>query len=87
MTKSHLEEVNGTVMIAVPSAILSRLQLPVGSEVEVDVRGETVVLQAPTGRGRYNLDDLLANSDPAAFEQTAEDREFLNSPPIGRELI
>jgi antitoxin ChpS len=87
MTKTHLEEVNGTVMVAVPAAILERLNLSVGSEVEVDARDEKIVLGTVTRRGRYNLDDLLAESDPAAFEQTDEDRVFLNSAPVGRELI
>jgi antitoxin component of MazEF toxin-antitoxin module len=87
MAKAHLQEINGTVMLALPATVLDHLRLTVGSEVEVEVRDRTLVLGDRSRRGRYSLDDLLAESDPSAFEQTDEDREFLNSPPVGRELI
>jgi len=87
MLKAHVEEVNGSVMLVLPSTIVDRLGLSAGSEVEIDVKDHTLLLQSRTRRGRYSLDDLLTQSDPSAFEQTDEDREFLNSPPVGRELI
>jgi len=86
MTKAHLEEVNGTVMIAVPPAILDRLQLSVGSEVEVDLAEQSLVLRPVSDRAS-RLAELIATSDPLAFERTEEDWEWLNSPPMGRELI
>ena len=87
MAKAHVEEFNGSVMLILPSTIVDRLGLSAGSEVEIDVKDNTLLLQSRTRRGRYSLDDLLTQSDPSAFEQTDEDREFLNSPPVGRELI
>jgi len=87
MAKAHVEEFNGSVMLILPSTIVDRLRLSAGSEVEIDVKDETLLLRSRTRRGRYRLDDLLSQSDPSAFEQTDEDREFLNSPPVGRELI
>jgi antitoxin ChpS len=86
MTKVQLEEVNGNVMLVLPRAIVDGLQLAAGSEVEVGVQGKSLVLRT-SRRGRYRLEDMLAECDPEAFEQTDADREFLNSPPVGRELI
>lgn len=42
-------------------------------------------LQA-TPRRRYTLDELLAASD-YLLVLTKEDREWLDAPPVGRELI
>jgi hypothetical protein len=55
--------------------------------VEVALQDETLLVGTSSRRSRYRLDDLLDQSDPAAFERTEEDWEFLNSPPVGRELI
>jgi antitoxin component of MazEF toxin-antitoxin module len=87
MLKAHVEEVNGVVMLVVPPDIVIRLQLSRGSEVEVALQEETLLFGPSSRRSRYRLDDLLDQSDPAAFERTEEDWEFLNSPPVGRELI
>ncbi len=87
MLKEHVEEVNGIVMLVVPRDIVDRLHLSTGSEVEVALQDETLLVGQSSRRSRYRLDDLLDQSDPAAFERTEEDWEFLNSPPVGRELI
>ncbi|UPL20171.1 hypothetical protein [Alcaligenes faecalis] len=54
-----------------------------GLHPEGDQQGKP--LQATSGR-RYTLDELLAASDyPLVL--TKEDREWLDAPPVGRELI
>ena len=37
-------------------------------------------------RARYTLDELLAQCDPSA-ELTAQEREWLDAPAVGRELL
>lgn len=86
MAKAHLEEVNGTIMIALPATIVDQHRLAAGSEVDVEFDNDTLLVRSRT-RKRFTLDELIARCDTAAFERTAEDEEWLNSPPVGRELI
>jgi len=86
MTKAQVQEVDGSLMLVLPESIIERLHLTPASEVEVTLADEKILVHKRPRR-RYSLDELIAMSDPLAFEQTDEDREWLNSPPVGRELI
>lgn len=86
MQRASLEEIGGAVVLALPENILHELHLAAGAEVDLAVDGEALVVRRK-GRKKYKLDDLLDNTDPRAFERTAEDWEWVNSPPVGRELL
>ena len=81
---THLRKVGGSVMLAVPPAILELLELRPGAKVSIGVDGGRLVVE--TQRPRYSLDELLAQCDPTAGF-TDEDREWLDGGPVGRELI
>ena len=85
MHTTNLRKVGGSVMLAVPPAILEQLDLKAGSSVALAVDGERLILQ-PKPRPRYTLDQLLAKSSYSE-ELTAEDREWVDAPPVGRELL
>jgi antitoxin ChpS len=82
---TSLRKVGGSVMMAVPPALLEMLHLEAGQTMGIAVDGERLVLQRKP-RPKYTLDDLLAQCDPNA-PLNEEDREWLDSPPVGRELI
>ena len=84
MHTTNLRKVGGSVMLAVPPAILDMLHLEVGNTVGLAVDGDRLVVQPQTKR-RYTLDELLSQCDPHA-EMTEEDRIWLNLAPVGREL-
>jgi len=87
MHKTNLRKVGGSVMLAVPPAILDQLHLRAGATVGLAVEGGRLVL-SPQVRPKYTLEELLAKSDYSApLERTEEELEWLNSPPVGRELI
>ena len=85
MHTTNLRKVGGSVMLAVPPAMLDQLRLKAGATVGLAVEGERLILQ-PQIRPRYTLDELLAKCD---FSQplTQEDREWIDAPPVGRELL
>lgn len=85
MHTTHLRKVGGSVMLALPPALLDLLQLKVGATVSVGVSDGRLVVE-PQPKPRYTLEELLALSD---FSQplTQEDREWLDAPPLGGELI
>jgi antitoxin ChpS len=82
---TNLRKVGGSVMLAVPPAILDLLELQAGERVGVAVDGKRLVIE-PNPRQRYSLDALLAQCDATA-EMTSEDREWLDAPPTGNELL
>lgn len=87
MQKANVEDVGGTMVIALPADIVEQLQLTAGSSVNLAIEGESLVVRRGRRRGKYTLQELLDKSDPRAFERTPEDEEWLNSPSVGRELI
>jgi len=72
MHTTNLRKIGGSVMLAVPSAILELLQLQVGATVGMAVDHGSLVVE-PRPRPRYNLNELLARCDVTA-EPTADDR-------------
>jgi antitoxin ChpS len=81
---TNLRKVGGSVMLAVPPALLDLLDLKAGAQVGVDVDGGRLVIQAAP-RPRYTLAELLANSDYGQ-PLTAEEREWVDAPPVGKEI-
>lgn len=85
MHLTHLRKVGGSVMLAVPPALLDMLGLRPGAMVSLAVQGDRLIVE-PCTRPHYSLDELLAQCDPSA-EPTHEDREWLDAKPVGDELL
>ena len=85
MHTTNLRKVGGSVMLAVPPAILDQLHLKAGVTVGLTVDGERLVMQ-PRPKPRYTLDELLAASDYSQ-PRTPEEQEWLDAPPVGCELL
>lgn len=85
MHVTNLRKVGGSVMLAVPPALLDLLHLKAGASVGVIVDGGRLVVEA-SPRPRYSLAELLAGSD--YLEQPSpEDRQWLDAPAVGKELL
>ena len=85
MHTTNLRKVGGSVMMAVPPALLDMLHIGAGAKVGLAVDNGRLVVD-PQPRPRYTLDELLAQCDGAA-ELIAEDSTWLNDTPTGEELI
>ena len=85
MHTSNLRKVGGSVMLAIPPAILEMLRLGTGRSVNLAVESGRLVIE-PAERKRYSLKELLAQCDAAA-PLSEEDQEWTGSRPAGRELI
>jgi antitoxin ChpS len=85
MHTTNLRKVGGSIMLAVPPVLLNLLDLKAGATVAVDVEDGRLVVEAKP-RPRYTLEELLAASD---YSQplTQEEREWIDAPAIGGELI
>jgi antitoxin ChpS len=82
---TKLRRVGDSVMLAVPPDILAQLHLGVGDAVCLALNGERLVVES-RARPHYTLDELLAKCD-FSLPQSAEDREWIDAPAVGRELV
>lgn len=85
MHTTNLRKVGGSVMLAVPPALLDLLKLGVGSKVDLGVENGRLVV-APRARPQYSLDELVAQCD-GNEAPSAEDRAWIDAKPVGKELL
>ena len=85
MYTTNLRKVGGSIMLAVPPALLDLLHLRPGAKVGLAVQSGRLVVE-PQQRPRYSLDELLAQCNPRA-RRSKEEREWLDDKPVGGELI
>lgn len=85
MHPTNLRKVGGSVMLAVPPALLDQLSLKAGDAVGIAVEQGRLVVAA-TPRPRYTLAELLAASD-YADGLSEEDRDWIDAAPVGREIL
>lgn len=85
MRTTNLRKVGGSIMLAVPPAILEILQLQAGATVGITVDDGRLVIE-PHPRPRYTLAELLAASDYSQ-PQRPEEREWVDAPGVGREIL
>jgi len=85
MHRTNLRKVGGSVMLAVPPALLDVLGLQAGAEVGIGVESGRLIVEAQQ-RPHFTLDELLARCKPRAA-RTKQEREWLNGRPVGGELL
>ncbi len=85
MHMTVLRKVGGSVMLAVPPALLDLLNLQAGATVGIALDGNRLVIEPPPRR-RYSLDELLAQCDATA-ELPAGDADWSGLRRVGSELL
>lgn len=85
MYTTRLKKVGGSVMLAVPPAVLKTLGLSTDSEVGMTIDNGCLIIE-PQKRPRYSLEQLLAQCDPHA-EISEEGREWIDAPATGKEIL
>ena len=85
MYTANLRKVGGSVMLAVPPAILEMLQMESGASVSMAVESGRLIIE-PNVRKKYSLQELLAQCDASA-PISSEDGAWTASTAAGRELI
>jgi len=83
MAIATVKRVGNTLMVEIPSDIERKLHLLDGSQVQLEGEVEGLTVRRPA---KYSLDELLSQCD-VSQPMSEEEREWLESPPTGRELI
>jgi antitoxin ChpS len=90
MHLTNLRKVGGSVMLAVPPALLDILRLQPGAKVGIALENGRLVVE-PQRRRRYTLDELLALCNSKVRNKSVRrskvEQEWLDSKPAGHELI
>ncbi|MBF0438583.1 MAG: antitoxin [Magnetococcales bacterium] len=86
MHTSTLRKVGGSTMVSVPPVLLDTLDLKAGVTVGLSIEDGHLVIN-PIPRPSYTLEELLAMCDTNAESTSPEEQEWLNSSPIGKELL
>lgn len=84
MHTTYLRKVGGSVMLALPPAILDVMNLSAGSTVGVSIDHGRIMIEPPNSR--YTLEELLTQCDPKE-PISEEDQAWLNDGPVGEELL
>ncbi|MGL4287334.1 AbrB/MazE/SpoVT family DNA-binding domain-containing protein (plasmid) [Methylobacterium radiotolerans] len=85
MHTTNLRKVGGSIMLAVPPALLDVLHLTAGAKVGLAVDNGRLVVE-PAARPRYTMAELLAASDYSQ-PQSPEEREWVDAPAVGDEPL
>lgn len=82
---ARLRKVGGSVMLAIPKAMVEALELAPDALVGLSIKSGKLLVD-PKKRRRYSLDELLAQCKPSA-RRSHKDRDWVAGKPAGRELI
>ena len=82
---AKLRKVGGSIMLAIPPALLDALDLKSDTQVGMSIDSGRLLVE-PRVQKRYTLEDLLAQCDPEAPE-AADDHAWTEDAAAGRELI
>jgi antitoxin component of MazEF toxin-antitoxin module len=69
----------------IPKSVVESVGLHVNQEVDIEaVNGKIII--TPSKTVEYSLDDLLSQCKPEAMTLSQEDKSWINSPPVGKEI-
>lgn len=90
MATTTLRKAGGSAITTVPALVSDFLKIAVGDSIEWSVEDDKVTVKASkSAKKKLRLDDLLDKYEQAQVTtvRSAEDEQWLNSPPVGRELL
>lgn len=85
MNLASVQKWGNSMALRIPSATLKAWGVSEGDSVELTLQDDALVVRPR--RKRYTLDELLAKCDKKNMAPTAQDRLWLNSPPVGKEVL
>ena len=85
MHVAKLRQVGGSIMVAIPPALLEQLRMSANTSVSITIEEGRLVVEAKT-RPRYTVAALLAECDAEASSPVG-DEIWASGPAAGEELI
>ena len=88
MHHTKLRKFGKSIGLTLPKNILDKLDLTAGDSVDIGINAGQIVVtpSTPVQKPRYKLADLLAQCD-FTDPVSEEERLWMRSPPLGKEII
>ena len=83
--RTEIKKWGNSAALRLPAAILAKAGLEVNSPVEIEAAEGKLVVSA-VNVPQYNLAELLAQCPPKKIALTDEDKRWLESEPVGKEV-
>ena len=82
---TNLRKVGGSIMLAIPPAILDVMGLAAGTELSLEIDGDRLIIHKPS-KVQYQLEDLIAECN---FDSppSSDDDLWLSGTSVGREIL
>ena len=84
MTKVAIRQSGGANIISIPKVILRTLALETGASLDLSIEDNKIIL-TPV-KENLTLQAILDGSPKSALVLTEEDKQWLNSPSVGKEI-
>jgi len=84
MTQVAIRQSGGANIISLPKVILRTLALDAGASLDLSIEGNKIIL-TPIKK-KLTLEAVLEGSPKSALRVTEEDRVWLNSQSVGKEI-
>ena len=85
MCYTMLKRIGGSIMLAVPPALLETLGIGSRTRVGLTMKNGSILVR-PCRKPHYTLADLIAKCDANAVPQSS-DETWLSAPPVGKEIL
>ena len=69
----------------IPKAVVESVGLHLNQEVDIEAVDGKIII-TPSKTVEYRLDELLSQCKPESMVLSQEDNEWINSPPVGKEI-
>lgn len=86
MIKTKLRLVGNSIHLRIPKPIVESLKLSANMEVHLSIANGCLIAKPTSTRPHYTLAELLAKCHPST-PITNEEKEWLDTQPIGKEII
>ncbi len=83
--RTEIKKWGNSAALRLPAATLAKAGLEVNSPVEIDAAEGKLVVSA-VDVPQYSLEELLAQCPPKKMVLTDEDKRWLGSEPLGKEI-
>ena len=80
----QIRQSGGSKIVSLPTSLLRKLGWDTGQELEMELVANKLVIHA--ANEELSLEALLEGCTPEALAPTAEDREWLDMPSVGKEF-
>jgi len=84
--KAEVKKWGNSAVIRIPKAVMEQCQFEVASPINMQVEGNKLIIELDRDI-EYSLDALLQQCSPKKMILSKDDKEWLSSKPVGKELL